>query len=292
MLGFVLAGAPKCGTTSIATGLAACEGICLSDPKETFFFNPEFEAKHTVSTLQDYGALFSGPGMRGDGSIWSMYSPSFPRRLLQMSPDARIILSLRSPERMVASLYHYNLDKSYENAPDLLAAFEREEARSRGHDIPGPCPEPTYLLYRQVADYTPAVERILEAVPAERVMIFDFDDADKTRIVPEICAFLGVQVPPPAPLPHDNPTSYARQSAGYDMLRAAGRTMRNLRRACPIPIPSTGVIERFRRSGRTKNRDTSQASKDIARQHLEAEIARYKVLMQKHGTVIGKGVVA
>lgn len=291
MLEFVLAGAPKCGTTSIATALASTPGICLSRPKETFFFNPEFAAKHIISDYGSYEALFSGHGLRGDGSIWSMYSPTFPERLLEIAPEAKVVLSLRSPERMVASLYHYNLDKSYEDAADIETALELEVSRRQGGCIPRACPEPHYLHYRRVADYTPAVERILEQIPPERVMIFDFDAADKCQILPEICAFLGVEIPAQVDLPHDNPTSYAGNTVKYDLLRQASRAIRWMRNNSPVPLPATGAIDRFRRKSRDANRDVLIRSKEVAQENLQDEIFRYRHLISNYGRPILQGEV-
>lgn len=51
---FFLAGAPKCGTTAMSKYLAEHPNICVSAPKEPFFFVVTFQfykAKHRLTML-------------------------------------------------------------------------------------------------------------------------------------------------------------------------------------------------------------------------------------------------
>ncbi len=287
MIDFVLAGAPKCGTTSIGAGLSRVEGLCMSVPKETFHFNPEFRTRHVKRTAAEYRDLFLRPGLRGDGSVWSMYSPTFPTTLLKTAPEAKVVLSLRSPERVVTSLFHYNQDKGYENASDLRTAFALDTQSPAARRRPKACPEPIYLQYRLVADITQPVQKILQYLPEDRVLIFDFDMSNKESIVPAICDFLGVDQTAASVLPYDNPTSYSPPSTRYETIRFAARTMRAVRRISPLGLPATGVLDRYRRTSRARSQSIVDASRAAARDVLADEIASYDGLMRRHAQDLG-----
>jgi hypothetical protein len=57
---FVIAGAPKCDTTALYTYLLSYPSICMSDPKETNFFDTDIKRLlRWPATASDYEACFT-----------------------------------------------------------------------------------------------------------------------------------------------------------------------------------------------------------------------------------------
>jgi hypothetical protein len=71
---FLLLGAAKCGTTSLAYYLSQHPDVCFSDPKEPIFFEAEYE-KGLDHYWQKYFQAWSGERAIGEGRPWNLYLP-------------------------------------------------------------------------------------------------------------------------------------------------------------------------------------------------------------------------
>jgi hypothetical protein len=73
---FILVGAPKSGTTALATYLRAHPRIFMCVPKEPGYFASDLPAHRYVSSWDEYQALFLGAGREhvavGEASILYM----------------------------------------------------------------------------------------------------------------------------------------------------------------------------------------------------------------------------
>lgn len=105
---FMLIGAMKCGTTSLASLLASHEDICFSQPKEpNFFIRPDWK-----SNTDNYHKLFSNMHAKlwGEGS--TSYT-KFPRmtpfdiakRIHSYNPEIKLIYIIRDPLERIISHY-------------------------------------------------------------------------------------------------------------------------------------------------------------------------------------------
>ncbi len=99
---FFIIGAPKCGTTALATYLAEHPNIQLSDPKEPHYFCKDLKAGGPpVASDKDYVRRFfpgleeSGASAAGEASVWYLYSDVAVRNILRFQPDAKFIVMLR-----------------------------------------------------------------------------------------------------------------------------------------------------------------------------------------------------
>lgn len=106
--GFVVIGAMKCATTTLAVQLGAQPGIFICDPKEpNFFSNDEVYAKG----LAWYESLFDRAGgaqLIGEASTHYTKLPTYPRTIERFHaalPDAKLIYVMRHPIDRVVSQY-------------------------------------------------------------------------------------------------------------------------------------------------------------------------------------------
>ena len=127
MPNFVVIGAMKCATTTLAVQLAAQEGVFISDPKEpNFFSNDEIYAKGTPW----YEALFDGASgctLVGEASTHYTKLPTYPDTLARFRsalPDVKLIYVMRHPIDRVVSQYMHEWSQRLVSGPidDELAS--------------------------------------------------------------------------------------------------------------------------------------------------------------------------
>ncbi len=200
-----LLGAPKCGTTAVASYLETHPSVFFSHPKEPNFFNTDHdrEFRHRFGgfrhfdTLEQYAELFESAGqkpIRMEGSVMYLCSDRALDGILEVCPEARFVILLRDPVEMVVSLHAQNYWAFIEDEASLERAWFLQEERRRGRAIPRLCQEPALLQYTQVCSLADQVERVLARVPKERVhlaLLEDFrNDARSAYLA--LLDFLGV----------------------------------------------------------------------------------------------------
>ena len=84
---FFIIGAPKCGTTSLATWLSGHPNVFMSAVKEPHFFNTD--DRRFISTLEAYENLFRAASSDhcavGEASVWYLSSTEAVRNILALS---------------------------------------------------------------------------------------------------------------------------------------------------------------------------------------------------------------
>jgi hypothetical protein len=123
---FVIIGAMKCGTTTLAAQLGAQPGIFLTTPKEpNFFSDDEIYARG----LDWYQSLFGDapPGaIKGEASTHYTKLPDHPKaveRLKSSVPRARFVYMIRNPVSRAASHYMHGWSEKRMTG-DFRHAFE------------------------------------------------------------------------------------------------------------------------------------------------------------------------
>ena len=105
---FFILGAPKCGTTSLATWLGAHPQVYMSPDKEPHYFNAD-DRHPGVSSLERYEQLFAGAGAEhaavGEASVWYLYSKVAVANIEEYCQEPRYIVCLRNPVDMAHSLH-------------------------------------------------------------------------------------------------------------------------------------------------------------------------------------------
>ena len=99
---FLILGAQKCGTTSLHSLLAQHPEICMSEPKETNFFNIHFDRG-----LEYYRETFfnswKGHKAVGEASPSYFFLPYVPERIAAALPGVKMMVILRDPVKRAFS---------------------------------------------------------------------------------------------------------------------------------------------------------------------------------------------
>jgi hypothetical protein len=192
---FLIVGAAKCGTTSLAAHLARHPDVFVPSDKELYFF----ERDHIWTRGADwYASRFAGAGDAaavGEATPSYMFYPWAVERIEQLLPDVRAVVCLRDPVERAYSHYLYWRDsfafetRSFARAiDDELAAGGDEISVHRVRS------DPPYFGYVARGLYLPQLERLESAFGRERIHVVMLDDmrADPTGTFGAVCRFLGV----------------------------------------------------------------------------------------------------
>jgi Sulfotransferase domain len=131
---FFILGAKKSGTTSLHAWLAQHSEIAMSEPKEPFFFEAEYELG-VEFYWQRYFGHWRGQRLVGDARHRNLYLPYVARRIRESAPNARFIAILRDPVRRAMSHWWHWFSRGRD---DLYfeAALKQDEVRiAAGHEV-------------------------------------------------------------------------------------------------------------------------------------------------------------
>jgi len=200
-----IVGAPRCGTTTLASFLQQHPGVCFSAVKEPHFFTQHDlgaldEARLKQLVEQEYLARFFGqcPGtekLRAEGSVTYLYAPERMLPILKLWPDARFVIALRDPLSMLPSLHARLLVTGDENIRDFPEAWAKIDERAQGRSIPRSAIDPRWLRYDEAGRLGTRVKAFIDTVGRERCHIVLFDDlaADPQGSYRAMCGFLGLE---------------------------------------------------------------------------------------------------
>src|SRR4051794_34967159 len=107
---FLIIGAAKAGTTSLYHYLRQHPDVYMSTIKEPnyFCFEEQLPEYAPVRTLAEYESLFDGASSQpavGEASTQYLNSAAAPRRIANILPNVRLIVSLRNPADRAYSSY-------------------------------------------------------------------------------------------------------------------------------------------------------------------------------------------
>lgn len=191
---FFIVGAQKCGTTALYTYLEQHPEIYMSPIKEPHYFGTDDTSNrlsHFRGDINDYLALFKGAKHEtaiGEASPNYLMSKVAAQEIYDFNPDARIIISLRSPIDMMYSLYHHSYFMGDETKESFNEAVlpELEQGWSARTNR-------TYS-YLELAHFSISVKRYIDVFPPQQIKIILFDDfkSNPTAVYQDILRFLGV----------------------------------------------------------------------------------------------------
>jgi hypothetical protein len=175
---FFVIGAPKCGTTSLASWLGAHPKICMSSYKEPHYFNTD--DKRVVDSLDHYLGLFSNCRDEhlavGEASVWYLSSTEAVSNILAFCPNAKFIVLIRNPLEMAQALHSEMLFVGNENIESFEDAWIAQKERKEGQRIPSLCWESRWLQYGENCKLGAQVQRLLAMASSECVLVLALDD--------------------------------------------------------------------------------------------------------------------
>jgi hypothetical protein len=197
--GFFIVGAPKCGTTAMADYLGQHPEIGMCPRKETHVFASDLSERMAMRRGQvpmdreRFLELFAGlqeDRLRGEASVWHLYSTVAAAEIAAFEPEAKVIVMLRSPVEMLPSLHSQFVFVGIEPVEDFEEAYRLDPERERSGAPPGFPPR----SYRSAVRYGEQLRRYLDVFGRERLHVIVYDDFrdDTPGAYRETCRFLGV----------------------------------------------------------------------------------------------------
>lgn len=175
---FMIVGAMKAATTTLAALIGEHPQGFMTDPKEPGFFAV---AEPTSAARDRYRSLFDAAGSAvavGEASTHYTKAPQIrgvPRRLARTLPELRIVYLVRDPVERIRSMYLHQVGQRRERRPLRDAVF----ADSR------------YLDYSR---YGYQMDRYLEWFPREQILVLRAEDlaTDPVTTLSTVAEFLGI----------------------------------------------------------------------------------------------------
>lgn len=198
---FMMIGAQKAGTTSLAAQLAAHPQICFCKEKEPGYFH---QTADWAAGLDEYHRLYSpSPGqLTGEASTYYTFFPEFRethKRLHDYNPALKLIYVVRQPVERVISHYTHNRVREIDTRPPEEAVFA----------------EPAYV---DRSRYGVQIRPYLELFGPENVLLLVFEEytANQIATLYRVAEFLGIAAGPF----DETDTTPLHQSVGQPYLRS------------------------------------------------------------------------
>ncbi len=246
---FFIAGAPKCGTTSLYEYLRTHPSIFMPFPKEPNHYCPDVKDFCSIGDRDAYLSLYKdapNDARWGEGSTFYLCSRKAAPTILKDNPNAKFIVCLRDPVDMFLSYHGQVLFGQREMIKDPELAWRAQSARSSSSGMI------ELLDYSLICSLGAQVERLLAHVPRSQVHFVLFDDiARKPQAVYEgILAFLGLRTDGK----RDFQVHHPRKSHRFP---AVGRFVRN------PPFPFDRIKNFLRRAITATGREPPHLYRDL-----------------------------
>jgi len=239
---FFLAGAPKCGTTSIATYLSQYDSVFFPTPREvtahgsdlTYLRGPHAEGFNR----EDYLSRFSTAGTQqiiGASPVWSLYSRNAFSEIKADAPEARIVISLREPVSFLKAVFAQLVYSANETLPSLWDALQAEEARRRGEGLPEGLTILQSVFYRELPLFSEQVQRAYDSFGRDHVQVHLLDDIVRRprEVEGKLCTFLGLSRDPALALENANPRRTTRSDTLNRLIRRPPPILKTLAKVAP-----------------------------------------------------------
>lgn len=174
---FVVAGHPKCGSTTLQGYLNAHPSLCMGEQKEPSLYLDQW-AVWSQGKYQYYSPN-SEPLVKGDATVGYVKAGEVPERISQKNPQTKIIFLVRDPVSRALSHYHHWLRHG-------------RDIRPLKQVIDAP---PQHYFYK-FGCYGDHLKEYLAVFEADQVEVLFFEDliADSKQALEPIWNFLEVPV--------------------------------------------------------------------------------------------------
>jgi hypothetical protein len=184
---FVIVGAMRSGTTSLAHYLRAHPDVFIPADKELHFFDRHFDRG-----VEWYRSQFAQAGSRaaaGEATPAYMYLPEAIDRLRRVVPRALLVAILRDPVERAYSHYLHRRERGIETLPFLDALLAEPERLATG--------DRDAVLNHSYVDrgrYLRQLTQICEFYPRSAVHVLLFEDlvASPREAYGELCRFISI----------------------------------------------------------------------------------------------------
>ena len=283
---FVIAGAPKCGTTALYQYLITHPGVYLSKVKEPCYFATDLPGLRQIRDERHYGALFADADdsvQTGEALVWYLYSKDAVRNIRSVNPDTKFIVMLRNPVDMAHALHMEQLRIRNETVDDFAKAWALQNERKLGRSLPRLCRQPELLRYQEICALGSQVARLRESADPRRVHIVVFDDfVKKTQeSYQAVLNFLELPDDNRTIFPRVNPSTRIRSQAVADFFASPPAPLRYLRSALrSVGVRPGNVIHRLNQRITAREPVPAEVRTAISRSYTD-EIMLLERLLQR-----------
>ncbi|MGH8867005.1 MAG: sulfotransferase family protein [Actinomycetes bacterium] len=193
---FVVAGAQKCGTTTLHRMLRQHPQVFMSRTKELHFFDHHWdEGIDWYSSHFRPHRTYVPPRRRqvhaGESTPTYMYDPQACERMRKTLPDVRVVIILRDPTKRAYSHYWHSRRKGLERVESFEKALEREQARVARDGLR----RRARFSYVRRGEYIDQIGALESAYGRDRLHVILLDDlvADHVAVLTSLFGFLGIK---------------------------------------------------------------------------------------------------
>jgi len=207
---FIL-GAAKSGTTTLYNYFKNMPDICMSIPKEPFFFEAYYE-KGLEFYYKHYFKHWNNEPIIGEARHRNLIQPYVPKRIWETNPNAKLIVIARNPVDRAYSHWYHNYVRNTEKLnfkKAILADLKRIEKGldcSTPEEIEKHCQKlkpfipqgkaglGIYRTYIDTGYYYIQIKRYLDLFPKENLKLIIFENFVLTPepIIQDIVNFLNI----------------------------------------------------------------------------------------------------
>jgi hypothetical protein len=201
---FIIAGAQKCGTTSLYAYLRRHPSIERALRKEVHYFDLNFDKglrwyrAHFPTVFKSFGRKMA----TGEACPYYLFHPLAATRAYATVPHAVVVILLRNPVDRAYSHYHHQVRNGNETL-SFEEALEKEAERLDGEETKILTDPSCYSFnhrkfsYQARGLYADQVERWMRLYPPEKLLIESSEDfyADPRTLLSRI--FLALDLPDP-----------------------------------------------------------------------------------------------
>lgn len=211
MIDFLVLGTAKAGTTSLYDLLDRHPATCMSQPKETWYFDGEV-TDFSIETYRERHFPKRAQGKRlGEVATSYLYCPHVARRIASALPNARLIAVLRDPIARAYSDWWMMHTRGFDPLSFDEAIENNLERLDKGRDLSSAADWADHLAdirkngalrYRTYVDYGfygTQLRRYEDARRDGRLMILQFEKMkrDGLSYLEKVFEFLDLSIPQP-----------------------------------------------------------------------------------------------
>lgn len=181
--GFLVAGAPKCGTTSLADALGRHPEVFIPGRKEVAFFHDDEFFSNGMGWYADHFRPAAPGTLIGEATPDYLASARACERIREALPGVKLVFVLRQPTRRAQSHYWFRQRGGREQRSFLEAVRQ---------ELDDPEREGNYLLPH--GRYGRNLEQYFDRFPAEDIFVLGFSDltTSPSTELARLGSFLGV----------------------------------------------------------------------------------------------------
>ena len=183
---FLIIGAMRSGTSTLARWLVEHPGVFMAPGKELHFFDRHFDRG-----VNWYGSLFAGvvgESAVGEATPNYVHEPVAIKRIAATIPEARLILSLRNPVDRAYSHYWHNRSRDKEHL-SFEQALDAEATRTDSSEV-----DRAHFSYASRGQYMDQINEVLRWFPRSALLVVIAEEmqSNPRQSLSGIFKFLGV----------------------------------------------------------------------------------------------------